>query len=183
MYISRLHNAGDIMIMNDICKAKIITNNTPKTKIEMTTNNTQKIKIKNPADVKKKNSFKKNMQKILDAKLEASLTVEASLIVPVAIMIFAMVILACIKLYDNSVIEAYSIITRVQYAQYNDYGEDRLKEITENMKKSLDEATISIQLEQFELDTKFLQYNIIFCLLYFILIDYSKKLLKSEKKH
>lgn len=28
------------------------------------------------------------------------------------------------------------------------------------MKKSLDEATISIQLEQFELDTKFLQYNI-----------------------
>ena len=172
------------MIMNDICKAKIITNNVsktkpeittnntpktktkmttnnvPKTKTKMTTNNTPKIKIKNSADVKKKNSFKKNMQKMLDAKLEASLTVEASLIVPVAIMIFAMVILACIKLYDNSVIEAYSIITRVQYAQYNDYGEDRLKEITENMKKSLDEATISIQLEQFELDTKFLQYNI-----------------------
>ena len=196
MYISRLHNAGDIMIMNDICKAKIITNNVSKTKPEittnnasktkpeittnnvsktkpeitinnasktkpkMTTNNTPKIKIKNSTDVNKKNSFKKNMQKMLDVKLEASLTVEASLIVPVAIMIFAMVILACIKLYDNSVIEAYSIITRVQYAQYNDYGEDRLKEITENMKKSLDEATISIQLEQFELDTKFLQYNI-----------------------
>ena len=184
------------MIMNDICKAKIITNNVSKTKPEittnnasktkpeittnnvsktkpeitinnasktkpkMTTNNTPKIKIKNSTDVNKKNSFKKNMQKMLDVKLEASLTVEASLIVPVAIMIFAMVILACIKLYDNSVIEAYSIITRVQYAQYNDYGEDRLKEITENMKKSLDEATISIQLEQFELDTKFLQYNI-----------------------
>ncbi|MBU5470920.1 hypothetical protein KQI85_11160 [Falcatimonas sp. MSJ-15] len=184
------------MIMNDRCKAKIITNNVSKTKPEittnnasktkpeittnntqktkpeittnnvsktktkMTTNNVQKIKIKNPADVKKKNSFKKNMQKMLDAKLEASLTVEASLIVPVAIMIFAMVILACIKLYDNSVIEAYSIITRVEYAQYNDYGEDRLKEITENMKKSLDEATISIQLEQFELDTTFLKYNI-----------------------
>ena len=196
MHTGRIHNAGDIMIMNNICKAKIITNNvsktkpeittnnasktkpeittnntqktkpeittnnTPKTKTEMTTNNIQKIKIKNPADVNKKNSFKKNMQKILDAKLEASLTVEASLIVPVAIMIFAMVILACIKLYDNSVIEAYSIITRVEYAQYNDYGEDRLKEITENMKKSLDEATISIQLEQFELDTTFLKYNI-----------------------
>ena len=196
MHTGRLHNAGDIMIMNDRCKAKIITNNVSKTKPEittnnasktkpeittnntqktkpeittnnvsktktkMTTNNVQKIKIKNPADVKKKNSFKKNMQKMLDAKLEASLTVEASLIVPVAIMIFAMVILACIKLYDNSVIEAYSIITRVEYAQYNDYGEDRLKEITENMKKSLDEATISIQLEQFELDTTFLKYNI-----------------------
>ena len=57
MYTGRLHNAGDIMIMNDICKAKIITNNVPKTKTKMTTNNTQKIKIKNLTDVKKKELF------------------------------------------------------------------------------------------------------------------------------
>lgn len=174
MYTGRLHNAGDVMIINNICKtkAKIITNNTKKLKVTMITNNVEKNKtkiktnnieknkIKKATDIYTENSLEKYMQRILTPKLEASLTVEASLIVPVAIMIFAMVILACIKLYDNSVIEAYSIITRVQYAQYNDYGEDRLKEITENMKKNLDEATISIQLEQFELDTTFLKYNL-----------------------
>lgn len=162
MYTGRLHNAGDVMIINNICKtkAKIITNNTKKLKVTMITNNVEKNKTKKATDIDSKKSLEKYMQKILKPKLEASLTVEASLIVPVAIMIFAMVILACIKLYDNSVIEAYSIITRVQYAQYNDYGEDRLKEITDNMKKNLDEATISIQLEQFELDTTFLKYNL-----------------------
>lgn len=109
---------------------------------------------------KYKDKFQNNklISFITNTKLEASFTVEASFLVPFAFMMFMVIILVTLKTYDESVIEAHSIIARVKYTQYNDLGDSKLKEITNEVKEALEDVLIIVDLEEFELKQTRLQY-------------------------
>lgn len=97
---------------------------------------------------------------ITTTKLEANFTVESSFIAPMALIIFMFIILLTMKVYDESFIEAQSIIARVKYTQYSDMGEDKLKEITNEIKEVLEKYVLVVDVGKFEYKKKFLTHSL-----------------------